>query len=72
MIPDIGVMIAAYVVTRMLGTFCRPIDSDAGWRAYGQIATRVFAAITIIVAVIVGIDLLLRGATGVSLPELTK
>jgi hypothetical protein len=33
---------------------------------------RVFAGITILVAVIVGADLLLRGMTGVSLPEIAK
>lgn len=72
MLPDIGVLIAAYVFTRMAALCCRPIDAPAGWRKAGQIIVRVLAVLTMAVAVIVAADLLLRGLTGVSLPEVAR
>lgn len=72
MLPDIGLLIAAYVFTRMAALICRPIEASAGWRKAGQVIVRIFAAVTMLVAIVVGIDLLLRGVTGVSLPELTR
>lgn len=71
MIPDIGVLVAAYVFTRMVVLLAAPVEAD-GWRSYVQLAARVCAFLTIVVAVVVGIDLLLRGTTGVSLPELAR
>jgi hypothetical protein len=69
-IPDIGILVAAYVFTRMLSLIGRPIDPQGGWQANMPRATRIFAIVTVLVAVVIGFDLLLRGTTGVSLPEL--
>jgi hypothetical protein len=53
-IPEIGVMIGLYIVTRMLAI---TLDkAKAG-------SVRVFGAITLIVAVLVIADLAVRGAT---------
>ena len=65
MIPDIGVMVAAYILTRMLQIILKRDPKENG-------VVVAFAVITIIVTAVVAGDLLLRGTTGVSLPELTK
>ncbi|HEY2153078.1 MAG TPA: hypothetical protein VGH34_19865 [Vicinamibacterales bacterium] len=72
MIPAIGVLVAACVFTRMSGLLFRSKESESGWRFGGQVLTRMFAGMTMPVAVFVAIDLLLCGATGVTLPELTR
>ena len=50
MIPDIGVMIAAYIITRMIQMIGLPRER-----------TKVFATLTIVVTVICTFDLLVRG-----------
>jgi hypothetical protein len=70
MIPEIGVMLAAYIVTRMLALIVTRNDATSQVLQFGQIIAKIFAGVTIIVAVIVAIDLALRGTAGVSLPEL--
>jgi len=71
-IPEIGVLLAAYVVTRTLEIATKPMTTASNAVRSGQILTLVFAIATMCVAIFVGIDLLLRGTTGVSLPELSK
>ena len=72
MVPDIGILIAAYVFTRMVALLGTPITSKSGFNGVAQVAAQIFAGLTLIVALVVGIDLLLRGTTGLSLPELTR
>ena len=57
MIPEIGVMVGGYIVTRMVAM----LGSGA------NVVAQIFAVITILVALVVCWDLLLRG-----LPELTE
>jgi cytochrome b561 len=54
MLPDIGLMIAAYIVTRMVALLGQP-------RPQANPVAKVFAAITILVAVVCALDLVLRG-----------
>ena len=61
MIPEIGVMIGLYIVTRMLVLVCR-----SGERGEGALV-KVAATVTIIVAVITAGDLFYRG-TGLDSP----
>ena len=56
MIPDIGLMIGAYIVTRMASLLTRR-NSNEG------VVTKVLAALTITGTVILCLDLSLRGAT---------
>ena len=63
MIPEIGILIAAYVVTRMIDILTRPKPPTA---------LALFAVLTILVALFVGFDLLMRGITNVSLQELSS
>ena len=65
MIPDIGLMVGTYIVTRMLEIVLRRDSKDS----YVLVA---FAIFTILIAVVGVADLLLRGSTGVSLPELAR
>ena len=69
MIPDIGILIAAYVTTRCVQIFSEPLGIGQRWI---EILTRVFAAITIVVAFVVGLDLLLRGSTTQALPNFPR
>ena len=55
MIPDIGVMIAAYIITRMIQMIGLPRDR-------ANVATKVFATLTIVVTVICVLDLVIRGS----------
>ena len=55
MIPDIGLMIGAYVITRMISLLTRKGDREE------SVVVRVFAVITILVAVICVSSLLTRG-----------
>ena len=64
MIPDIGLMIGAYIVTRMLQVVLNEAKQST--------AVVVFAVLTLVVAALGIGDLLLRGTTGVSIPELTR
>jgi hypothetical protein len=58
MIPDIGLMVAAYIVTRMV----RILASQSETRV-----AQVFAVVTILVAIVVSIDLI-RGSSTLSAP----
>jgi hypothetical protein len=55
MIPDIGLMIGAYVVTRMISFLTRN-----GERAESMVV-KVLAAITVLITLICVADLLMRG-----------
>ena len=57
MIPDIGVMIAAYILTRMWALVGQPNTNESAALTF----SKVLAVITMLVAVISGADLLLRG-----------
>ncbi len=54
MIPDIGVMIAAYIVTRMVALIGQP-------NPHVNIVTKILAVLTIIVTVLCTGDLLTHG-----------
>ena len=56
MIPDIGVMIAAYIVTRMVALLGQP-------QSQANLVAKVLAVITILVALVCGFDVALRGLT---------
>jgi hypothetical protein len=62
MIPDIGVMIAAYIFTRMAALLGQPSPN-------ANVLAKVFAVITMIVATLIAFDLIARG-TSVNLPSL--
>jgi heme/copper-type cytochrome/quinol oxidase subunit 4 len=55
MIPTIGVMIGAYIFTRMFEIF---VDENQ------NLGTKIFAIVTLAIAVIGSIMLILNGATG--------
>jgi len=57
MIPDIGLMVGAYVFTRMVSFLTRKGDREE------SVLVRVFAGITAVVVVICMWDLLTRGQT---------
>ena len=59
MIPEIGFMLGAYIVTRMLALFLKPGTKEI---------VRFMAIGTIIAAIVVMADLALRGSTGAGLP----
>lgn len=52
MIPDIGLMVAAYIVTRMFAII---------FKDENHLALKIFAVITILVATVCAFDLLMRG-----------
>jgi hypothetical protein len=54
LIPDIGIMIAAYIITRMT-----ELLTAAGARPI----TRLFAALTILITMIAAVDLLTHGVS---------
>ena len=54
MIPEIGAMVGLYIVTRMAGVL---LDKSS------PALVRVFAVITLLAAVLVIVDLVLRGST---------
>ena len=56
MIPDIGLMVGAYIVTRMLRLLVKTEPKENGVVVF-------FAAVTILVTVICLYDLLSRGTT---------
>jgi len=55
MIPDIGLMVGAYVVTRMVSFLTRKGDRAE------SVVVKVLAVITVLVTVICVADLLMRG-----------
>jgi hypothetical protein len=55
MIPEVGVMVGLYIVTRM-------VEMMGGNSRYGVVASKTFGAITVIVALLVMGDLFTRGA----------
>ena len=63
MIPDIGLMVGAYIFTRMVSVLTRKGDREE------SVLVRVFAGITVLVTVICIWDLLMSGQT---IPKLGK
>ncbi len=63
MIPELAIMIGAYIVTRML-------ESLLGSSGKRVILARVSAVVTIVIALVVIADMLLRGTTGLNVSEL--
>jgi hypothetical protein len=55
-IPEIGVMVGLYIVTRM-------VEMMAGKNRWGVVASRTFGAVTVIVAAFVMVDLISSGVT---------
>ncbi len=55
MLPDIGLMVGVYIITRMISFLSRKQERAE------PIVVKVFAVITIAISVIVILDLLLRG-----------
>ncbi len=71
MIPEIGIVIAAYVITRMVDLFNTQIallDEPATHRFRSAVAilTIVLLLVTIAVAGFVGFDLVVRAVTGIN------
>jgi hypothetical protein len=62
-IPTIGVMIGAYIFTRMVDIFCRP----KAQQSVGHPVLVIVAAVTTLVTVVCVLDLVLSGARA-SLP----
>lgn len=60
MIPEIGIMVGLYIVTRMLTLVLNSRES---------ISVRLFAALTAIVAAVVMGDLFVTGTTGIMPPQ---
>jgi hypothetical protein len=56
MIPDIGIMVAAYIVTRMV-TLLGPPSSQANFVA------KAFSVVTIVITLFCTLDLLVHGVT---------
>jgi hypothetical protein len=54
MIPDIGIMIAAYIVTRMAALLGQPTPQ-------ANVASKILAVLTIIVTIVCGFDLIVHG-----------
>ncbi len=59
MLPEIGLMIGAYIITRMLVVAIPPTKTGA----VGQVIATIAAVITILVAAGVMLDLFTRGTT---------
>lgn len=59
MIPDIGVMVGAYIFTRMFAVIA-PLDNRT---SIGHILETIFALITMFIALVVMYDLVTRGAS---------
>jgi hypothetical protein len=56
MIPDIGVMIAAYIVTRMAALLGQPLSN-------ANPVAKFFALATAIVAIVTAADLIMKGSS---------
>ena len=63
MIPEIGFMIGAYIVTRMVALILAPEPKPGA-------TARVLALVTILISTLVMLDLLLRGTTGLNVNDL--
>jgi hypothetical protein len=61
MIPEIGLMIGAYIITRMIIAIAPPDKNGP----VAQVIVAVFSILTIVVAAFVMYDLFARGATGI-------
>jgi hypothetical protein len=61
MLPEIGVMIGLYILTRLLSLITRKES-----RAESSVV-RVFSSITIVVTVLIMLDLIFRGTTNMKL-----
>jgi hypothetical protein len=59
MIPDIGLMVAAYIITRLTAMLGRPNESV-------NVVAKVFAIITILVTLVCVVDLLGHGLSAPS------
>ena len=57
MVAEIGILIAAYVITRMVDMMVTHSDG----RVAAQVLVRIFGSGTILLAVVIGLDLLTRG-----------
>jgi hypothetical protein len=57
MIVEIGIMVGAYIITRMISFVTRTGERSE------SILTKIFAVLTVLVTVIIVADLLLRGVT---------
>lgn len=64
MIPTIGVMIGAYIFTRMIDIFCRP----KALQSAGHPLLVIVAVITSLVTVLCVLDLVVSGARGLPTP----
>ena len=62
MLVDIGVMVAAYIVTRMVSFLAR-----SGAQAE-HVLVKVLAVLTAVVAILCALDLLLRGGSSTQIP----
>lgn len=58
MIPDIGMMVGAYIFTRMIGVLAGP-DATGAWAAVEAFC----AFITMVITVVAVYDLVTRGAS---------
>ena len=63
MIPELAVMIGAYIVTRML-------ESLLGSNGKAVILARASAVVTLVIALLTIADMIFRGTTGLNLSEL--
>jgi hypothetical protein len=68
MIAEIGIMIAAYIVTKMMAVLGQRLDANTEI-AFWQVLTKIGAGLTIFVAILVAVDLLTRGGSGNYFPE---
>lgn len=69
MLPEIGLMIGAYIVVRMLDLIFRPIVPFQGFTAVLQVVLKIGAAVCVAIAVFISATLLLQG-TDTTLPGL--
>lgn len=71
MIPDIGFMVGAYIIVRMIALLGRPIDpaSNAVHRLL-TIVSMVGAVVAIAVTAFVMVDLFLGGTNDLNMPKL--
>jgi hypothetical protein len=61
MIPEIGLMIGAYIITRMIAAVAPPEKNGMA----AQLIVTVFATCTILITAFVMYDLFTRGAKGI-------
>jgi hypothetical protein len=66
MIPDIGVMMGAYITMRCIEVLCKPADAFSSKIA--RSVANILAMLTVVVTVVVVADLVNRGASFPSIP----